>query len=190
MSDIAPRLPWVTLIPSLKWALRFALIVTAALHAGCATTTQTAFHAFSFDALRESPGIEILEYRYGDRGPAPTARVPSADTGRLRVQSTDVNGRMPVGSYLYVRWMIKASREIFEDNVDLRGRLPADMDQVRVHFVVHRDRLYVYLVNQKEQLPEVDRNSPLPYYSDLRVIQIYPDKGSNFLPPASREVRR
>src|SRR5438128_7415003 len=103
-------------------------------------------HAFSFDAPNDSRDVEILDYRYGDSGiPATHADEKSRREGRVR-QYVNVNGSMLRGDFLYVKWRIKTSGAVFEDTVDLRRGLPADLKDHRIHFIVDGSQLYVYLI--------------------------------------------
>lgn len=54
---------------------------------------------------------------------------------------------MPRGDTLYVKWRIKASGAVHEDTVDLRKRMPSDITDHRIHFVVKGPQLYVYLIS-------------------------------------------
>ena len=62
---------------------------------------------------------------------------------------TAVSGSMPVGEFLYVRWLLKDSGEMVEHRVDLRNRLPWDMNDKTITFVIDGKQLYVYLVTKQ-----------------------------------------
>jgi hypothetical protein len=132
-------------------------------------------HAFSFDTLADSPGIEILDYRYGE------SRLPSAQNpenlrlaGKSR-QSVNINGEMKRPSFLYVKWRIRQSGEVFEDTVDLARRLPADIAERRVHFIVRGPQLYVYLIGPNRTQGAPSSSGPR-VYSYLKTVTIYPDQ--------------
>src|SRR5258706_12703345 len=91
---------------------RFAGAFLLAL-AGCATGGPLVSHSFSFDAPRDSPGIEILDYRYG-ASKSPFARAKPSGDGRVS-QRIGIGGAMLPGDDLYVKWRIKNSGEIYED---------------------------------------------------------------------------
>jgi hypothetical protein len=125
-----------------------AALFIAALFAvsACATGPKLVAHAFSFDGRNDkwASQVDLLEYSYGDQYRMVKEKV-SPDRVNLPYQSS-VNGSMPVGEFLYVKWRIKATGEVLEDRVDLRNRLPSNMFDHRVTFVIDDKQLYVYLV--------------------------------------------
>jgi len=143
--------------------------------AGCAIPPKRAHHSFSFDARWDSPDVEVLDYRYGD--PDQHGDRPSEDMrkeGRSN-QSANVGGLIEVAKSLYVKWRIKETGEIFEDLVDLRRRLPGDMEGVRVYFEIRGKQLYVYLISP-ERRPLGWPKGPLKEFTHLKVFTIYPDQ--------------
>jgi hypothetical protein len=134
-----------TIIIPRRWAYGLCLILLITL-ASCATGPKMADHAFSFDGWSDgwAKQVDLLEYDYGDQYRMVRRKAgPSDDT--LGYQA-GVNGPMPVGDFLYVKWRIKATGEVCEDRVDLRPLLPKDMTNYRVTFVIDGKQLYVYLV--------------------------------------------
>jgi hypothetical protein len=144
--------------------------------AGYATGQSLTRHAFSFDARRDSPNVEVLDYRYGNSKLVGTrAEEPLVKDGQI-AQMTNVTGPMLRGDSLYVKWRIKKSGEVYEDTVDLRSRLPTDITNHRLYFVVKGTQLYVYLISpETEKRAESELPGPLRKYSDLKVTTIYPD---------------
>ncbi len=125
------------------------LLVLLLVLAGCASGPRLVDHGFGFDAVADSPGVQVLDYRYG-QAHAPGARMPQWVRDDAGVAGgTHTRGPMPVGESLYVRWRIRATGEILEDTVDLRGRLPADMAGREIYFVVDQRQLRVYLVGTR-----------------------------------------
>ncbi len=152
--------------------LLLACCLLGALVSGaCASGPAVVDHAFGFDARVDSPGIEILDYRYGEFFKnSPVFR----DRG-LIPQSGNNNGPMPVGDALYVKWRIKATGQEFEDTVNLKSRLPANMARQEVYFVVQGTQLHVYLTDLTTPKP-----ASMPIVGPFRVQsyvtrQIYPD---------------
>jgi hypothetical protein len=152
--------------------LLLVCFVLGALVAGaCASGPAVVDHAFGFDARVDSPGIEILDYRYGEFFKnSPVFR----DQG-LIPQSGNNNGPMPLGDTLTVKWRIKATGQEFEDTVNLKPRLPANMERQRVYFVVQDTQLHVYLTDLTTHKP-----ASMPIVGPFRVQsyvtrQIYPD---------------
>jgi hypothetical protein len=169
-----------------NFALRFFLILCLALSVGCATGPSLVNHSFSFDARWDSPDIEILEYRYGDN---PMTRTPNyrAKDGGIR-QSLGVNGPFPRGDSLYVKWKLKSSGAVHEDTVDLRERLPRDMTNHRIYFVVDGHQLRVFLISPEKVSGRCPADRALAartmeprdrvfrLYCDRQITTIYPDK--------------
>lgn len=169
-----------------NFALRFILILYFSLNIGCATSPRLVNHSFSFDARWDSPDIEILEYRYGDylmtRAPAYQVK-----EGRIGQQS-NVHGAMARGDSLYVKWKIKSSGVVHEDTVDLRERLPRDMTDHRIYFVVDDHQLRVFLISPEKVSGRCPADMALAartmeprdrvfrLYCDRQISTIYPDK--------------
>lgn len=51
----------------------------------------------------------------------------------------------PRGDYLYFKWRVIATGEVFEDRVDLSSRLPQDMNDRRLYIAIFGSQLHVYL---------------------------------------------
>ncbi|WP_144289936.1 hypothetical protein [Ideonella sp. A 288] len=142
MTSFTPR-PWLVL-----W------IAAALAMPGCALGPRMVDHAFGFDALADSPQVEILHYRYGSTN----AAFVSADTAIRQfgksMQATNINGPIPLGDTLYVKWRLKATGQTFEETVDLKSVLPREMERQRVYFVVQADHLFVYLTDLTKPRPD------------------------------------
>lgn len=143
--------------------------------AACANGPEIVDHTFAFDALRDSPGIQVLDYRYGD------SRLPGASNpGYIRregrsLQRTGITGPMRKGESLYVKWRTLPDNKIYEETVDLRRRLPKDITDCELYFVITGPQLYVYLVLPQRRPPNVAPNGPRQYH-DRYVLTIYPDR--------------
>jgi hypothetical protein len=170
------------------WFVVCALLLLA----GCAIG-QPALqaHSFGFDARRESPDVEILNYRYGN-SKNPMARPADYQLQEGKVsQFTNTYGEMLRGDSLYVQWRIKSTGQVYEDTVDLKSRLPADITDHTIHFIVDKTQLYVYLISPEKLNPNpcpMEReervrlsHSELPgerifsMYCVLKIITLYPD---------------
>jgi hypothetical protein len=132
-------------------------------------------HAFSFDTISDSPDITVLDYQYGSSRQFAT----HPEKERVELGQTfsrgGLFGAMPRGEFLYVKWRIKSSGEIFEDKVDLRSRLPADIEGLRIHFVIRGSQLYVYLIWPPDGHPFLPKG-PVKGYALQKQMQIYPDQ--------------
>jgi hypothetical protein len=134
---------------SLQWllALSFSALITA-----CASVAgpKLVVHAFNFDGWNDGwkATAELLEYSYGDQ----YAKVRGkAQDGYSAGVSSGVNGAMPVGEFLYVKWRLKANDEVLEQRVDLRERLPRDMTDHELTFVIDGRQLHVYVVTPERK---------------------------------------
>lgn len=163
-----------TSMVSARWVFT---IVALLLAVGCSTGPRVVDHAFSFDAYSDSPDIELLDYRYGDSrlpGTSNLEELREREEAPLRI---NVNGPMRLGDSLYVKWRVKKTGEVFEDTVDLRRRLPSDITDHRIYFLIKGPQLYVYLIPPKSKKRPVGAppNGPREY-QDLDVKTIYPDR--------------
>jgi hypothetical protein len=134
---------------------RFSIVACLALElalSACAAGPKVVDHAFGFDARVDSPGIEVLAFRYGNGDYLATQGGASSQAGPVR-QSANINGPIPLGDSLYVKWRDKASLQEFEERVELKSRLPRDMERKRVYFVVQGRHLYVYLTDLTKPRP-------------------------------------
>lgn len=143
----------------------FSALVLSTLSLGGCMTKDLVNHTFEFDARSESPDIQILYYQYGN------SKQPGANDDTR--QYVGISGSMLRGDFLYVKWRIKATNEVLEDRVDLKDRLPRNIEKHRIHFVVKGRQLYVYLISPKPN-PNPWVKSPLSMYSNLKVDEIYP----------------
>lgn len=163
----------------------FIYCIAFAVLTSCATGPSFMLHGFSFNTFKDSPDIEVLDYSYGNRDESAKKGLVgiSADASRVKagqsLVDTNVFGGYPKGDYLYVRWRIKDTGKVFEDTVDLRSRLPTDINNFGIRFVVMREQLYVYLVPppgifQSSYLKNAKTN---PVQAEwLHKAQIYPNK--------------
>jgi hypothetical protein len=142
--------------------------------------------SYSFEygsvGVPENIGIAILDYKYGD------SHKPGTYVEKERVAMGPVwqggGGRgthawMPVGGSLYVKWRIISTGKVYEDTVDLTNRLPSDMENKTIHFLIKGPQLYVYLIStQGHALRGPD--CPVHTYSDYGCTELYPGHWKNF----------
>jgi hypothetical protein len=156
--------------------LAFALAALGALLliAGCATSVVQ--HAFSFNAS-DAPGVEIVDYRYGDSR-QPGARADPqvvASAGRVR-QSLNIIGEIRRPDSLYVRWRDLSTGKTYEDTVELARLLPKDIAKHRIHFTARGSQLFVYLITPYKRGPQDPDVGPR-VYRDLKVITLAEESG-------------
>ena len=140
-------------------ARRWYVAAFAVLVLLTACASNLAMHSFSFDA-REEPGIEILDYRYGESR-QPGARADPSTT-RVR-QAVDIIGEMRRPDVLYVRWRDATSGKVYEDTVDFARLLPRDITNHRIHFSIRGPQLFVYLITPQRRMPSDHPVGPLEY---------------------------
>jgi hypothetical protein len=119
----------------------------------CASRPRLADHTFEFDTRTDSPDTEILDWRYGDskvHGTRPETYV--LRSGRIP-QQIGTSGEMKVGNDLYVKWRSRSTNEIFENTVDLRDKLPGNIENHTIRFIANQSQLYVYLITPTRKAP-------------------------------------
>lgn len=140
-------------------------------------------HTFAFDTIHDSPDIEVLDYQYGSSRQFATF----ADKERIALgqvfPANHISGYMPRGEFLYVKWRIKSTDQVFEDRVDLNSRLPEELEGLELRFVIHGPQLYVFLTWPWDGKPyerELLKNKYLPVpggvkrFEGHKQVQIYP----------------
>jgi hypothetical protein len=168
---------WHPLSARRWYVAAFAVLV---LLTACATNL--AMHSFSFDA-REEPGIEILDYRYGESR-QPGARADPSTT-RVR-QAVDIIGEMRRPDVLYVRWRDATSGKVYEDTVDLARLLPRDITNHRIHFSIRGPQLFVYLITPQLRSPTAPPVGPREF-NFRKVITLASDFGRE-VPISNAEI--
>lgn len=156
---------------------RCLLTLLLALQA-CATGPQLVNHSFSFNGWSDSwysgpdSNVQLQEFSYGNQYHM-TRKIVDSDEEFLAPR-LGIHGPMPVGEFLYVRWRLKNTGEMIKHQVDLRNRLPKDMSDQTLTFVIKHKELYVYLVTNKSKpygTPPITRTW-LSNFSDT--YEIYP----------------
>lgn len=150
-----------------------AVILIFALGA-CAMPQPKPWHSFSFNGWSDkwAHQVDLLEYDYGGNYQMVRGKVALGKSGVGYVNN--VNGPMPVGDFLYVRWRLKGGDEILEDRVDLRDLLPGNMQDHGLTFVIDKRQLYVYLITPKAKH---ERDEPLLRTTKSRyyvTYEVYP----------------
>ena len=159
---------WLRTLIARAMALASASIVSA-----CATSPEIVDHSFAFDALNDSPGVQVLDYRYGDSKNPGAANPDYLRKEGRSVQRTSTTGPMRRGDSLYVKWRTLSDNEVYEETIDLRNRLPRDITDCKVYFLIRGSKLYVYLVLPQSRPASAQPNGPSKY-QDQYVLTIYP----------------
>jgi len=155
-----------------------ALLVFTCILTACGAGGRVVNHSFGFDIRKAVPPVEVLEYRYGVSGMTGTRPPEWALKEGKSFRYEGVTGPIPVGDSLYVKWRIKDTAQVFEDNVDLRHRLPSNIKDHSIYFDIKGPRLYVYLISP-EYLPKGSPPNGLRSYFYHKFITIYPDIKGN-----------
>lgn len=157
------------------------VLMTLAFATACATKVAEPWHNFTFDGQKDKwhPGHELLEYSYGDgyrmvRNSIFAPRSPVFEGLSSLPPSTGVSGPMPVGEFLAAKWRIKATGEVVEDRVDLRQRLPKDMADHGLTFVIEGKQLYVFVITPKVRDSAVPPNKRSWRSRYHETFEIYP----------------
>jgi hypothetical protein len=92
--------------------------------------------------------VKVLDYAYGvadkfDIIPDKWSRDRRPPGGCC--DATNQGIVAPRGDYLYFKWRVIATGEVFEDRVDLSKRLPQDMNDRGLYIAIFGSQLYVYL---------------------------------------------
>ena len=147
----------------------------------------TVTHAFEFNAHTDSPDVEILNYEYSTRKPD---RDQLLGVGGNRVpQGSHISGGLPRGDFIYMKWRVRSTGEVFEDRVDLRSRIPGSIKDKKIYCVIDGGQLYILLIDfwkYKERVTtdelntsRAEANTPLKKVLSSYILyhakQIYPD---------------
>ena len=155
-------------------ALGAALAIALALCTCAVAQTAPTDHAFGFDMRYDDQDAEVLDYRYGDSN-LPVRAPESAVREGKTFAFAGVHGPLLRGDFLYVKWRTRGSGEVYEDTVDLRRRLPADVTGYRIHVIIRGPQLYVYLVSPQRRPADMPPKGP-EIYNYRIVTTIYPDE--------------
>jgi hypothetical protein len=156
-----------------KNALRFIALILIFLSTSCALTRDVVPHGFAFNMLRDEQDAEVLDYRYGESKLPVRASAEDVRAGKTSAANS-VLGPMFRGDSLYVKWRNKYTQRVYEDTVDLRSRLPKDIKDHIVYFMIQGPQLYVYLIAPDRRPKDAPPIGPAMYQS-RKITRIYPD---------------
>lgn len=158
-----------------SWRGWMALWVLALLTA-CASGPKLVSHSFNFDGFNDkwADKVDLLEYSYGDQYQKVQRKAAAGET--LGAQAI-VNGSIPVGEFLYVKWRLKGSGEVLEQKVDLRDRLPRDMTDHGLTFLIDGRQMFVYVTTPAAQNPWGKTATHRTWHSKYNVTyEIFPTR--------------
>lgn len=161
----------------MRLRLWLVLLSTFTLFA-CASGPKVALHTFTCNGYSDSnkwvEKVDLLAYSYGDRGAMlrdsvddPRTKWLLDNVGKTSLTCGGVIGFIPVGDFLYVKWRIKSTGEVLEERVNLKDRLPQNMDHHTLTFSIDERQLHVYVVTP---FPRNDPKIP----KTGRIAGVYP----------------
>lgn len=162
------------------FSLYLVLSMFASTLPACTSKPRLADHSFEFDTRTDSPDIELLSWRYGTSRHPGARSCPDPKAICTKVgQQAGISGAMRVGDDLYVKWRRKSTNEVFEQTVDLRDKLPRNIENHTIRFITNQSQLYVYLITPTKQAPNPcpsnERRLPLRISGvpDERIFSLY-----------------
>ena len=101
---------------------------------------------------------------------------PEQVTEKGKTMTTDntFGAKVPRGT-LYVKWRDTETQKVYEDTVDLRQRLPKNIEDHRIYLMIKGAQLYVYLISPEGiKRPKNEMPNGPSAYSHLKIVTIYP----------------
>ncbi len=161
-----------TMLRRVLWVLPCLLLLGAVLTA-CATQPRVWLYHFTFDMHHDSPGVNVLDYEYRGVDHLISGRPKWSRDMATPYNREGIGGFLTKGTSLYVKWQIASSGLVYEDTVDLRGRLPTDITKHILTFTIVGAALRVFLISP-ERRQVADPVIGPPVYSFTRNYEIYP----------------
>jgi hypothetical protein len=124
---------------------------------------------------RDDQNAVVLDYRYGTSSHWIGHTQDEFKDGRVFWWESSGAQFSRSPEFLYVKWRNLTTKEVFQENVDLRNRLPSDLSNKVVSFLIKKDRLYVYVISWDPRPPNTPPNGPKEYWGKA-VVSIYPDQ--------------
>jgi hypothetical protein len=132
-------------------------------------------HSFDFNSKFSDPDVEILDFKYGGSKPSVQAPQYLVNQGQL-IHSGSSTGLMRRPISLYVKWRLKSSGLVYEQQIDLKDRLPSDIEHHIITFLINKSGLNIYLVLPERRPDDWPIVGPI-LYKQRKVLQIYPTNG-------------
>ena len=139
--------------------------------------------------------MEVLEFQYGEKSEL-TEAISETNKSLSRNDGNTFFSMlvtMPNPAFLYVKWRDMKTKQVFEDKVDLKSRLPSAINDYGIIFFLFVSKLFVYLVSPRDdERPPSWPKGPIKYKEHLKQWEIYPnlaDLSSIPLRPVSRFAR-
>ncbi len=140
----------------------------------CASLKPTS-SSFGFDQRKDQQDAVVLNYRYGNENSSirPTDWELEKGSG---FYFDSIGGIDFQADSLYVKWRDEITKKEYENTVDLRHRLPNNMNDKKVYFMIRGPQLFVYLIESLERRSPTSPPIGPSTYSPYKVTQLYPDQ--------------
>lgn len=144
--------------------------------ASCASAAGKQNYSFEFDLRYDKQHTAILDYWYGNSREDWWVKATEelVKEGHAFYFENVTEPMMPGGT-LYVKWRDTETGKVYEETVDLRHRLPKNIENKSLFLMFKNSQLYVYLVSQDNRPSDMPTNGPDMYASRI-VTTIYPDQ--------------
>jgi hypothetical protein len=152
--------------------------LAAVLLSACSVFSNTVYHSFMFILSADNQDAEVIDYRYGEGGMIRHADPEEVKKG-IAFCCQSFSGSMLKGDFLYMKWRNIPTGKIYEDTVDLKSRLPRNIEDHTIYPMIYGSQLYVYLISPDKvrRSPTDPEIGPRMYrLSGNRIVQIYPDQ--------------
>ncbi len=149
--------------------------VCIGLSACASSLTLGSYSSFGFDFRKDKQDAVILDYHYGNAECFDQPAEFILKEGKELYFQSMGNFQCRI-DFVYVKWKDRTTGNVYEDNVNLRNRLPRNIDGQEVYLMIKGSQLFVYLINVHERrLSTVPPIGP-SMYSPYKVTTIYPDQ--------------
>ena len=162
----------------------FLLIVLMFCMAGCAHGSDSkldavpenrVYYDFTFD-MRETPDVEILDYWLKTESSTYIFKNSDYYSSQGRCAQIDSNNSLhPRPTILYVKWLIKSTGEKYQDTVDVGKRLPKDMEDSALTFLIQGSHLNIYLATRELRSADWPIQGPRIHKAN-KVLWLYPEQ--------------
>ena len=155
-------------------SLMIGLIMTALTPAANAEKLQ--YFAFEFDFRKDNQHAAVQDYWFGNSKSHAWVRATEELVAKGQEWYFEATTQQGVpGGFLYVKWRDTETQKVYEDTVDLRHRVPKNIEDHTIYLMIKGHQLYVYLVSPDRRTPDMASNGP-NMYSYRKVTAIYPDQ--------------
>ena len=160
----------------------FAAVLLGLTLVACATGPKLVSHSFNFNGRNDGwmNSVALLAYAYGDQYYRVRNDIEEPRSGVFAGKDSlppgdSISGPMPVGDFLYVKWRLLETGEVLESKVDLKGRLPADMTDHELTFVIEGRQLHVFVVTPERKRKYGEPPVLMTWRSNFaKTYEIYP----------------